>query len=84
MVKPVLEPTRDTLVQLSLALQDFQFEHNPGERLKTARLMQAALKKPSPPLARQALPRLYHAPLAKSRRSFGPLLGVDHFCKTEA
>ena len=49
MVKPVLEPTRtrtrDTLAQLSLALQDFQFEHNPGERLKTARLMQAVLKK---------------------------------------
>jgi hypothetical protein len=47
MVKPVLEPTRtrDTLVQLSLTLQDFQFEHDARERRKTARLMQAALKK---------------------------------------
>ena len=43
MVKPVLEPTRDTLAQLSLALQDFQFEHHAHERLKTARLMQASL-----------------------------------------
>jgi hypothetical protein len=45
MVKPMLEPTRDTLAQLSLVLQDFQFEHHAHERLKTARLMQAVLKK---------------------------------------
>lgn len=37
--------TRDILVQLSLTLQDFQFEHDARERLKTAQLAQVVLEK---------------------------------------
>jgi hypothetical protein len=47
MAKLVVEltRTRDILVQLSLTLQDFQFEHDARARVKTAQLAQEVLEK---------------------------------------
>jgi len=45
-----LANTRDTLMELSLTLQDFQFEFDTRERLKIAEIAQLALDKAKSPI----------------------------------